>query len=131
MVCNENTAKASRRMKVRAWQRWQGAARMVPDVRSAPASHALPQRVHCRHDLPLARRMLIQIGLIVLLSLLNGFFALSEMAVVASRKSRLKQMAHTSSRARVAVRLLQHPDRFLSTVQSGITLVVLVTGAIA
>ncbi|HEX7342288.1 MAG TPA: hemolysin family protein [Rhodanobacteraceae bacterium] len=75
--------------------------------------------------------MLIQIGLIILLSLLNGFFALSEMAVVASRKSRLKQMARTSSRARVALRLLQHPDRFLSTVQVGITLVVLITGAIA
>ena len=75
--------------------------------------------------------MLTQIGLIILLSLLNGYFALSEMAVIASRKSRLKQMARTSSRARVALRLLQHPDRFLSTVQVGITLVVLVTGAIA
>ncbi|HEX7338647.1 MAG TPA: hemolysin family protein [Rhodanobacteraceae bacterium] len=75
--------------------------------------------------------MLTQIGLIVLLSLLNGFFALSEMAVVASRKSRLKQMSRTSKRARVVLRLLQHPDRFLSTVQVGITLVTLITGAIA
>lgn len=75
--------------------------------------------------------MLIQIGLIVLLSLINGYFAMSEMAIVASRKSRLKHMARTSSRARVALRLLQHPDRFLSTVQVGITLVVLITGAIA
>ncbi len=74
--------------------------------------------------------MLTELGLILLLSLLNGFFALSEMAIVASRKSRLKQMARQSARARVALELAEHPDRFLSTVQVGITLVMLVTGAV-
>ncbi len=74
--------------------------------------------------------MLTQLGLILLLSILNGFFALSEMAVVASRRSRLKQMARHSSRARTALRLAQHSDRFLSSVQIGITLVVLLTGAV-
>ncbi len=74
--------------------------------------------------------MLTELGLILLLSLLNGFFALSEMAIVASRKSRLKQMARSSARARVAAELAEHPDRFLSTVQVGITLVMLITGAV-
>jgi len=74
--------------------------------------------------------MLTELGLILLLSVLNGFFALSEMAIVASRKSRLKQMARDSARARVALELAEHPDRFLSTVQVGITLVMLITGAV-
>lgn len=75
--------------------------------------------------------MLTQLGLIVLLSVLNGFFALSEMAVVASRKSRLKQMARHGQRARLALRLSQQPDQFLSSIQVGITLIMLLTGAVA
>jgi len=75
--------------------------------------------------------MLTEIALVLVLALCNGFFALSEMALVASRKSRLKQMARTSRRARVALRHAEAPDRFLSTVQVGITLVMLVTGAVA
>ena len=75
--------------------------------------------------------MLTGIALVVVLALCNGFFALSEMALVASRKSRLKQMAKTSRRAAMALRHAEHPERFLSTVQVGITLVMLVTGAIA
>jgi putative hemolysin len=74
--------------------------------------------------------MLSEVGLILLLAVFNGFFALSEMAMVASRKSRLKHMARDSRRARVALRLAQHPERFLSTVQVGITLLMLVTGAV-
>lgn len=75
--------------------------------------------------------MLTTIALVLLLALCNGFFALSEMALVASRKSRLKQMARTSRRARVALRHAEAPEHFLSTVQVGITLVMLVTGAVA
>ncbi|HEX7816172.1 hemolysin family protein [Dyella sp.] len=75
--------------------------------------------------------MLTEIALVILLALCNGFFALSEMALVASRKSRLKQMAKTSRRARVALRHAEAPEHFLSTVQVGITLVMLVTGAVA
>lgn len=74
--------------------------------------------------------MLTQLGLIVLLSILNGFFALSEIAVVASRKSRLKQMARHGKRARLALRLAETPDRFLSSIQVGITLITLLTGAV-
>jgi putative hemolysin len=75
--------------------------------------------------------MLTEIATVVLLSLFNGFFALSEMALVASRKTRLKQMARDSRRARVALRNAEAPERFLSTVQVGMTLVILVTGALA
>nr|WP_063572996.1 hemolysin family protein [Luteibacter rhizovicinus] len=57
--------------------------------------------------------------------------ALSEMSVVASRKSRLKQMARTSRRSAAALRLAESPERFLSTVQVGMTLIILVTGAVA
>lgn len=74
--------------------------------------------------------MLTELGLILLLAIFNGFFALSEMAIVASRKSRLKQMARHSARARVALQLAEHPDRFLSTVQVGITLLMLISGAV-
>lgn len=75
--------------------------------------------------------MLTEIALVFVLSLCNGFFALSEMALVASRKSRLKQMAGASRRARVALRHAEAPERFLSTVQVGITIVMLLTGALA
>jgi putative hemolysin len=75
--------------------------------------------------------MLTDIALVILLSVFNGFFALSEMALVASRKSRLKQMAQGSRRARVALRHAEAPEHFLSTVQVGITLVMLITGALA
>ena len=75
--------------------------------------------------------MLSEIAFILVLALCNGFFALSEMALVASRKSRLKQMARDSRRAELALRHAEHPEYFLSTVQVGITLVMLVTGALA
>lgn len=75
--------------------------------------------------------MLSQLALVLLLALCNGFFALSEMAVVASRKSRLKQMSRTSRHAALALKHAQTPERFLSTVQVGITLVMLITGAVA
>ena len=75
--------------------------------------------------------MLTEIALVFVLALCNGFFALSEMALVASRKSRLKQMAKTSRRAALALRHAEAPEHFLSTVQVGITLLMLITGAIA
>jgi putative hemolysin len=75
--------------------------------------------------------MLTEIAFVFVLALCNGFFALSEMALVVSRKSRLKQMAKTSRRAAMALRHAESPEHFLSTVQVGITLVMLTTGAIA
>jgi len=73
--------------------------------------------------------MLTELGLVLALALGNAFFALAEIALIASRKSRLRYMARTSTRAQVALRLAQRPDRFLSTVQVGITLITLITGA--
>ncbi|HXD35364.1 MAG TPA: hemolysin family protein, partial [Rhodanobacter sp.] len=75
--------------------------------------------------------MLIEIALVFVLALCNGFFALSEMALVVSRKGRFKQMAKTSRGAALALRHAESPEHFLSTVQVGITLVMLITGAVA
>jgi putative hemolysin len=72
--------------------------------------------------------MTFTVVLVVLLSFLNGFFALSEMALMTSRKFRLKQMALTSKRAQIALALAQTPERFLSTVQVFITLIGIGTG---
>ena len=94
--------------------------------------HGRDAPLHCAHappDNPAA--MLTEIALVFVLALCNGFFALSEMALVASRPSRLKHMARTSRNAAAALRHAEVPERFLSTVQVGITLVMLITGAIA
>jgi putative hemolysin len=74
----------------------------------------------------------LQVAAIVLLILLNGFFAMTEMAVVSARTTRLKTSIERGNRgARAALRLHQHPDRFFSTVQVGITLVGILTGAVS
>lgn len=68
--------------------------------------------------------------LILLLLLVNGVFAMSEIAVVSSRKARLQQRAETGDTgARRALELVDNPNRFLSTVQVGITLVGILAGA--
>jgi putative hemolysin len=63
----------------------------------------------------------LELLIVVALIILNAFFALSEMALMTSRKLRLKQMAQESRGARVALALAEHPDNLLSTVQIGIT----------
>jgi putative hemolysin len=72
----------------------------------------------------------LQIAVIVVLALLNGLLAMSETALVSSRKARLKQRAEAGdSGARAALRLAESPNRFLSTVQIGISLVGVLAGA--
>ena len=71
---------------------------------------------------------MLELLIVLALVLLNGFFALSEMSVVTSRKARLKQQAETSRGARKALELAEHPERFLSTVQVGITTIGILTG---
>lgn len=67
----------------------------------------------------------IIIGLIVL----NGIFSMSEVALISARKTRLSTDAKKGSKAaRVALKLANDPDRFLSTVQIGITLIGILTG---
>src|SRR4051812_27777788 len=74
--------------------------------------------------------LVFQIAIIIALTMLNGVFAMSELAVVSSRKSRLQHMADQGvSGARTALRLIDDPSRFLSTVQIGITMVGVVAGA--
>jgi putative hemolysin len=73
--------------------------------------------------------MILTVILVIVLAVLSGFFALSEMALMTSRKFRLKQMARTSRRAQVALSLAQNPESFLSTVQVFITLISIGTGA--
>ena len=72
--------------------------------------------------------MALEIVVVLLLILTNAFFALSEMSVVTSRKPKLKQLAGSSRGARAALELAEHPERFLSTVQVGITLISILTG---
>ncbi len=72
----------------------------------------------------------IEILFIVLLILLNGLFAMSEMAVVSSRKARLQQRANEGDdNARAALDLANAPNDLLSTVQVGITLIGILAGA--
>jgi putative hemolysin len=71
----------------------------------------------------------LDIILLFILFLLNGVFAMSELAIASARKTRLQQWAEEGDeRAAVALRLAEHPNRFLATVQIGITLIGIVTG---
>ena len=71
-----------------------------------------------------------QIAIIVVLTLLNGLFAMSETALVSSRNARLRQRAQAGDRgARTALGLADDPTRFLSTVQIGISLIGVLAGA--
>ena len=73
---------------------------------------------------------MFELIVIVALIALNGVFAMSELAVVSSRKSRLKMFAEKGRRgAARALALAEDPGRFLSTVQIGITLIGIVAGA--
>ncbi|HET9812968.1 MAG TPA: hemolysin family protein [Sphingomicrobium sp.] len=72
----------------------------------------------------------IDVVLILALVALNGVLAMSELAIVSSREARLKAMARSGSRgAQCALDLAAEPGRFLSTVQSGITLISIFAGA--
>ena len=72
---------------------------------------------------------LLEIGIIFLLVLLNGVFSMSELAIVSSRKARLAALERAGSLgARAAIELAEDPQRFLPTVQVGITLIGVVAG---
>ena len=71
---------------------------------------------------------MLELLIVIALIVLNAFFAMSEMALMTSRKIKLKQMAETSRGAQVAFELAEHPDNLLSTVQVGITLIGVLTG---
>ena len=69
--------------------------------------------------------------LIALLILLNGYLAGSEIAVVTARKSHIKQMVESGKKnAKIFLRLKEEPDRFLATIQIGITTVGVLASAV-
>src|SRR5581483_574317 len=71
---------------------------------------------------------LLAIGLLLLT---NGLFAMAEIAVISSRKARLKKLADDGNlRARAALALAESPTRFLSVVQVGMTLCSIVAGVV-
>src|SRR5215207_441925 len=75
--------------------------------------------------------MLTDLGILLALILLNGVFAMSEIAVVSSRRARLTQLAESGSAgAKHALALAAEPTRFLSSVQVGITSIGILNGAI-
>lgn len=71
----------------------------------------------------------MEIAIIIFLILLNGIFSMSEIAVISSRKTSLRNEAkHGDKAAQAALNLSDNPDNFLSTVQVGITLIGILTG---
>lgn len=71
----------------------------------------------------------MEILILVSLILLNGLFAMSEIAIVTARKSRLTALAHNGrSSAAIALKLAEDPTQFLSTVQIGITSIGILNG---
>ena len=72
----------------------------------------------------LVESLWFEVGLIFFLILANGFFAAAEIAVIATRKTRIDTLLEGGARSAAAVaRLKDDPDRFLATVQIGVTLV--------
>ena len=75
--------------------------------------------------------MVLEILLILILVIANGIFSGSEIAIVSSRRIRLQQLAERGNRdARSALKLAESPNDFLSTVQIGITLIGILSGAV-
>ncbi len=71
----------------------------------------------------------LELAVVALLVAINGFLAMSELAVVSARRSRLKSVASQGPRgAQAALALLANPGRFLSSVQIGITLIGILAG---
>ena len=67
--------------------------------------------------------------IIICLIVLNGVFSMSEVALISARKSKLSADAkHGNRKAAIALDLAERPDRFLSTIQIGITLIGILTG---
>ena len=78
----------------------------------------------------MSNSILLEALIIVAMILANGIFAMSEIAVVSARKARLLHRAKSGNkRAAAALRLAERPERFLSTIQIGITTIGVLAGA--
>jgi len=72
----------------------------------------------------------LELFILFILILANGLFSMAEMAVVSSRKAKLKQLARDgNTKAQQALDMAESPSRFLSTIQFGITLIGILAGA--
>lgn len=95
-----------------------------------PRSLAVPGSRHTLSERTPFQVVVLDWVIVLLLIVLNGILALSELAIVSARTSRLEQRAKDGSHgARVAIRLAEDPNKFLSTVQIGITLIGIINGA--
>lgn len=73
---------------------------------------------------------MLELFIILLLILLNGFFVLSEIALITSKKAKLQDLSAKGNKsADTTLRLLERPEVFLSTIQVGITLISIISGA--
>ena len=79
---------------------------------------------------PESQSLLAQILLLVVLTLINAFLAASEIAVVSVNRNRLEQKANEGDvKAKKLLKIIAEPTNFLSTIQVGITLVNILSGA--
>lgn len=75
--------------------------------------------------------MTFDLIVVLVLTIANGIFSMSEMAIVSAKKVRLQEMAERGNiKAKAALSLANSPNRFLSTVQVGITLITILTGVL-
>jgi putative hemolysin len=73
--------------------------------------------------------LMLQLSIVLLLILVNGFFSMAEIALLSARKARLQMLADRGGQgARMALELKQNPSRLLSTVQIGITVIAVLSG---
>jgi magnesium and cobalt exporter, CNNM family len=103
----------------------QGARARVP-----PGSDSTPDLAAIGTHVYILAMLYIELAIIILLILINGLLALAELAIVASRRARLQALVDRGViGSRRALALASDPGRFLSTVQVGITLVGVLSGA--
>lgn len=74
---------------------------------------------------------IMEILVIFVLILLNGVFALAEIAFVSSSENKLKEIVQRNKKAKIVLDLKKDPDRFLSTIQVGITIIGIISGAVS
>jgi putative hemolysin len=109
--------------------------RHIFGTHGAIAAFALILRRHKRPDAesgphPHEKTLYVEILIVVVLTIVNGLLAMSELAVVSARPARLRGLAEQGNNgAAVAIALAEDPGKFLSSVQIGITLVGILSGA--
>ena len=71
----------------------------------------------------------MDIIILLVLILINGFFVMSEIALISARKTRIESLSNKGDlKAKTALKLIENPEEFLSTSQIGITLISILTG---